>query len=385
MKKAFVIWFLGCLTLFAQPFQIGRTTLNLFDASRNRTIATEVFYPADSNANNVPVTTSTTEAFPILSFGHGFVMTFEAYQNFWEELVPQGYIMAFPKTEGTFSPSHTNFAKDLAFVIEAMNGLNNQSNSLFFSRISSKNAVMGHSMGGGCALLAKQYSTQINHVVTFAAAETNPSAIGASSALEIPSFTIAGINDCVTPPATNQLPIYNALQSSCKNYLGITGASHCQMANSNFFCSVGEGTCSPSPTISRTQQHQIIYSYLNLWLDYYLKENCVSGELFEALKGNDDTNVTNSNCKLCENLSLTNSTSTIPFKVSPNPFKELIIIKSSIETPFEYILFDLKANKILEGKAINEIQLETSFLSGGIYFLTVIQHQQKKTVKLIKH
>jgi hypothetical protein len=167
-------------------------------------------------------------------------------------------------------------------VIEAMNGLNNQSNSLFFARISPKNAVMGHSMGGGCALLAKQYSTQINHVVTFAAAETNPSAISASSTIDLPSFTIAGTNDCVTPPATNQLPIYNALQSNCKNYLGITGASHCQMANSNFFCSVGEGSCSPSPTITRAQQHQMMYSYLNLWLDYYLKENCVSGELFEA-------------------------------------------------------------------------------------------------------
>jgi hypothetical protein len=384
MWKVILFWFLGCLTLFAQPFQIGRTTLNLFDASRNRTIATEVFYPADSDANNVPVTTTTSEAFPLLSFGHGFVMTFDAYQNFWEELVPQGYIMAFPKTEGSFSPSHTNFAKDLAFVIEAMNELNTNSSSLFFSRISPNNAVMGHSMGGGCALLAKQYYTQINHVVTFAAAETNPSAIGAASALEIPSFTIAGINDCVTPPATNQLPIYNALQSSCKNYLGITGASHCQMADFNFFCSVGDGTCSPSPTITRDEQHQIIFSYLNLWLDYYLKENCISGGLFEALKTNDDDNVTNSNCQLCENLSLANTNSSF-FEVSPNPFNELITIKSNNEVYLEYTLYDLKANKILEGRGISNLQLETSFLSSGIFFLTVIQNQQKKTVKLIKH
>jgi esterase/lipase len=384
MKKAFVFWFLGCFTLFAQPFQIGRTTLNLIDASRNRTIATEVFYPADTNGTDVPITVSSSQTFPLLSFGHGFVMTFEAYQNFWEELVPQGYIMAFPKTEGTFSPSHTNFAKDLAFVIEAMNVLNNQTNSPFFSRISSKNAVMGHSMGGGCALLAKQYSTQINHVVTFAAAETNPSAIGASSALEIPSFTIAGINDCVTPPVSNQLPIYNALQSSCKNYLGITGASHCQMADFNFFCSVGDGTCSPSPTITRDEQHEIIFSYLNLWLDYYLKENCVSGELFETLKTNDNENVTNSNCQLCENLSLFN-TNTSYFDVLPNPFSDFIQIKSKNNISFYYSLFDVKANKILEGKSNQELQLETSFLPVGIYFLTVSQNQEKKTVKLIKH
>lgn len=384
MKKVFLFWFLGCIAVTAQPFQIGRTTLNLFDSSRNRTIATEVFYPADSNANNVPVTTSTSEAFPLLSFGHGFVMTFEAYENFWEALVPQGYIIAFPKTEGSLSPSHINFAKDLAFVIEAMNELNNNSSSLFFSRISPKNAVMGHSMGGGCALLSKQYSTQINHVVTFAAAETNPSAIGASSALEIPSLTIAGINDCVTPPATNQLPIYNALQSNCKNYLGITGASHCQMADFNFFCSIGDGSCSPSPTITRDEQHQIIFSYLNLWLDYFLKENCVSGELFEALKTNDETNVTNSNCQLCENLSLTN-TNTSYFEVSPNPFNEIITLKSKNEISFEYALYDLKANKVLKGKAIGELKLETSFLPVGIYFLTMSQNQQKKTIKLIKH
>ncbi|RXR34230.1 T9SS type A sorting domain-containing protein [Flavobacterium piscinae] len=384
MGKVILFWFLGCLTLFAQPFQIGRTTLNLFDASRNRTIATEVFYPADTNGTDVPITVSSSQTFPLLSFGHGFVMTFEAYQNFWEELVPQGYIMAFPKTEGSITPSHTNFAKDLAFVIEAMNELNSNSSSLFFSRISPKNAVMGHSMGGGCALLAKQYSTQINHVVTFAAAETNPSAISASSTIDLPSFTIAGINDCVTPPATNQLPIYNTLQSSCKNYLGITGASHCQMANFNFFCSVGEGTCSPSPSITRTEQHQIIFSYLNLWLDYYLKENCVSGELFEALKTKDNDNVTNSNCLLCENLSLANLNNSF-FEVSPNPFNESISIKSNNEVYFEYTLYDLKANKILEGRGISNLQLETSFLTSGIFFLTVIQNQQTKTVKLIKH
>ncbi|MBC8883589.1 T9SS type A sorting domain-containing protein [Flavobacterium piscinae] len=215
-------------------------------------------------------------------------------------------------------------------------------------------------------------------------AETNPSAISASSTIDLPSFTIAGINDCVTPPATNQLPIYNTLQSSCKNYLGITGASHCQMANFNFFCSVGEGTCSPSPSITRTEQHQIIFSYLNLWLDYYLKENCVSGELFEALKTKDNDNVTNSNCLLCENLSLANLNNSF-FEVSPNPFNESISIKSNNEVYFEYTLYDLKANKILEGRGISNLQLETSFLTSGIFFLTVIQNQQTKTVKLIKH
>lgn len=368
----------------AQPFQVGKTTLSLFDSSRNRTIATEVFYPADSNGTNVPVTTATSSEFPVLSFGHGFVMEYDAYQNFWEALVPQGYIIAFPKTEGSFSPSHTNFAKDLAFVVDAMNLLNTQSSSIFFNRISSKNAVMGHSMGGGCALLAKQYSTQINHIVTFAAAETNPTAIGAAATITIPTFTVAGKNDCVSPPNSNQIPIYEALTSSCKNYLAITGASHCQMADSNFLCSFGEATCSPSATISRDEQHETIFSYVNLWLDYYLKENCVSGQLFEALKASDEINETVSNCELCEALSVIANLSNDLFTIYPNPFQNEIQIQSKIQIAFEFVMYDNTGKKVSEGKSVGSVKQVTSSLAKGIYYLKVVQEGHFKTVKLIK-
>ena len=34
-------------------------------------------------------------------------MEWSAYQNLWEEIVPKGYIMVFPKTEmGLFSTDH---------------------------------------------------------------------------------------------------------------------------------------------------------------------------------------------------------------------------------------------------------------------------------------
>lgn len=385
MKKLlFLLWICSC-TVVAQPFQVGRTTISLFDSSRNRTIPTEVFYPANSNGTDVSVTNLTSDLFPVLSFGHGFVMGFDAYENFWETLVPQGYIIAFPKTEGSFSPLHTNFAKDLAFVIEAMNQLNTDSNSLFYSRVSSKNAVMGHSMGGGCALLAIQYSTQINHIITFAAAETNPTAIGASSTITIPSLTIAGQNDCVSPPNSNQIPIYEALTSSCKNYLGIFGASHCQMANSNFLCSLGEATCSPAATISRDEQHETIFSYVNLWLDYYLKENCVSGQLFEALKTADQVNETDSNCELCEALSVSANQLNTIFTISPNPFHNEIHIQSKNHNLFVYEIYDITGKKVIEGQVSKNINVPSSSFSKGVYFLKIIQEGDYKTFKIIKN
>jgi predicted dienelactone hydrolase len=150
LKLIFLLLVLFGNQLYAQPVQIGRTTVTLIDTSRNnRSIATEIYYPADVSGNNVAVTTSTTIKFPILSFGHGFVMTWDAYQNIWEALVPEGFIIAFPKTEGGLSPSHANFGKDLEFVLSALNALGLDAASLFYNRIDSMKCVIGHSMGGG--------------------------------------------------------------------------------------------------------------------------------------------------------------------------------------------------------------------------------------------
>src|SRR5688572_25298646 len=110
--------FLLCRNLIAQPFQIGHTTITFTDPSRNnRAIPTEVYYPADVTGNNVPVTLANNSRFPLLGFGHGFVMTWDAYENIWDALDPNGYIIASPKTEGTLMPSHLEFGKDIAFVI----------------------------------------------------------------------------------------------------------------------------------------------------------------------------------------------------------------------------------------------------------------------------
>ena len=109
---------LFCNNLIAQHFQVGHTTITLIDTSRSsRAIPTEIYYPADVAGNNVPFTIATNDKFPVISFGHGFVMTWDAYQNIWDAVVPEGFIIAFPKTEGSLSPSHAEFGKDIAFVI----------------------------------------------------------------------------------------------------------------------------------------------------------------------------------------------------------------------------------------------------------------------------
>jgi pimeloyl-ACP methyl ester carboxylesterase len=384
---------LTCNVSLAQTFQIGHTTITFVDSSRsNRSIPTEIYYPADVAGDNVPVTNAVNDKFPVLSFGHGFVMTWEAYQNIWEAVVEDGFIMAFPKTETGIAPSHADFGKDIVFVIEKLNSLDQDSTSLFFNRIDSMNCVMGHSMGGGAAFLAAQFSPVVKTLATLAPAETNPSAIQAATSSIIPSLIFAGGNDCVTPPATNQLPMYDSLQASCKTYISILGGSHCQMANTNFLCNIGEATCSPTPTISRAVQHTIINRYLLPWLNFQLKNDCVAGSIFDSTIAADSSINFQKTCLLCSSTSSSEIESNFNFELFPNPFKESLMVRLSQSTNKEFLveLYSMNGAKLLTRKVHNSIPNERHKLDlpnnllKGIYLLKVTSDKEIISKKIVK-
>lgn len=362
------------LSLYAQPYAIGHTTITFQDASRsNRSVPTEIYYPADSAGDNVSITAITTDDFPVLAFGHGFVMGWDSYQSLWEALVPKGYIMAFPKTEGSLSPSHAEFGKDLSFVINQINGLGASTGSIFAGRVAELNAVMGHSMGGGAAFLAAQSNPSIKSILTLAAAETNPSAIAAAANISIPALVFAGQNDCVTPPAGNQVAMYNALNSSCKTYLEIIGGSHCQMADSNFLCNFGEATCTPQATITRAQQQAVLNQFAASWLEAQLKLNCDAGAIFNTELASDLRISFERNCLQCVPLS-SNADAEKKSKVliGPNPFGSLITIHNENRQRLEVTLRDSSSRSIMSASITNEAtEINAEFLSSGIYFYTI--------------
>ena len=356
---------------FGQDYQIGHTTINFIDGSRDgRSIPTEIYYPADTAGDNVSFPAGNADKFPSIVFGHGFVMTWDAYQNIWEGLVPKGFIIAFPKTEGGILPSHLDYGKDLAFVADEVKNLGTLSSNTFYQRVAPLNAVMGHSMGGGAAFLAAQLNTSITTLVTLAPAETNPSAIGAAGSISIPALVISGGNDCVAPAAANQLPMYNALLSSCKTYVSINGGSHCQMANSNFLCQLGEATCSPSAEISRDTQHQILNDYLVSWLEAQLQANCVAGAAFNNLIATDSRVAYEKNCDQCEALAVS-ETLKEGLEVYPNPFSNQITIHSPDNTVRTIAVYDATSRLILQQDIIDMAKIETGSFESGIYFYTI--------------
>lgn len=385
MKKIFftcLLLVLGKANVFSQ-FAIGHTTITFTDSTRsNRTVATEIYYPADIAGDNVPVATGT-QTFPVLSFGHGFVMTYDAYANIWETVVPAGYIMAFPKTEGGIAPSHAAFGSDLAFVLTAIHNLSHTSTSFFYNRADTMNCVMGHSMGGGASFIAAQNNPDIKALLNFAAAETSPSAIAAANAITQPALIFAGGNDCVAPPAANQLPMYNSLQSLCKTYISITGGSHCQMADNNFLCSFGESTCSPAPAITRAAQHAIINRYILPWLDSQLKNSCGAGAIFDSLITTDVEIAFDKTCVLCNSTYVTNIENANGISVYPNPVNGLLHISTGVNKDVLMYVYDAHGILMYEKRVTTLTEsINTRNWNKGLYLFQFKTHAGSNTMRI---
>jgi dienelactone hydrolase len=291
MKKILLLLVLSPFWGFSQ-YQIGHTTVTFNDPTRNggfgsgggpgRQIQTEVYYPTYTAGENTPV--ATFPDFPVIVFGHGFAMGWDAYENIWEHLVPQGYIMAFVRTEGSLipAPSHGDFGQDLALVSTKMLALNAAAGSLFNGKVKQKSVIMGHSMGGGATMLAAANNANIAGIVGLAPAETNPSAIGVCANISVPALIFSGSSDGVTPPAEHHLPIYQGISSTCKSFVSITGGAHCYFANSNFNCDFGESTSSQGISITRAEQQQKTFAILDPWLQYVLGEDCFALNAFQS-------------------------------------------------------------------------------------------------------
>lgn len=277
----FLVWFAICPWMTGiKAFEIGHRETSYTDPSRSRTIGVTVYYPADTPGDSVPVADG---AFPVMVLGHGFLIGITSYEYIPTGLVPEGYVVILPESEGGISPNHLEFGRDLAFLCDHFQALNSDPVSPFFTHIAPESAIAGHSMGGGAGFLATGLSASVSTLVTFAAAETNPSAIAAAESITIPALIFSGTEDCVTPPESHQILMYDALQSDCKTHITITGASHCQFAQNNSTCRLGEILSGCSATISRDQQESLTIQYILPWLNRFLKHDDAAWSTFQGL------------------------------------------------------------------------------------------------------
>jgi pimeloyl-ACP methyl ester carboxylesterase len=364
----------------AQSFDVGHTSITFYDSSRNRNIETEIYYPADNPGENAPIATGN---FPVIVFGHGFLMSWESYENFWTELVPNGYVICFPTTEMTLTPSHENFGLDLTFAAIQMQNENNDNSSFFFNSLAPKTGLLGHSMGGGASFLAAENNSIISTLVTFAAAETNPSAISASLNITVPTLIFSGDDDCVVPPDENQTLMYNELASNCKTHISIIDGGHCYFADDNFNCSLGEAFCNPTIDITRKEQQLITFNFLKLWLDYSLYDDLNSFNDFDdLLQSSTQTNFT----QFCNSLAVQDISEQNSIKIYPNP----VVDKLNLHIPIKHsggvlTIYNLVGQQVYQSLITNiNNQIDISNYPNGPYFIMYDKNLITRYYKIIK-
>lgn len=379
-----MLFFIG-LTVQAQ---VGQTTLTFNDPGRTggfgsgsgsgRQIQTEIYYPATSAGQDTPPQSGT---FPVVVFGHGFTISWDAYQNVWDTLVANNYIVAFPRTEGGFLPDHEDFGLDLALCVDSIQALNTNGASILNGHIATETAIAGHSMGGGSTILAASFTNNIEAIMGFAPAETNPSAITAASSVTVPAVVFSGSADGVTPPGDHHIPIYDSLASDCKYFISITGGAHCYFANTNFNCDFGELTSSTGISVSRQDQQIIMNDYMIKWLNYYLKGDNSAKTDFNNLLTTDGRITFEESCSPATSIQET----VVETHLFPNPAHDHLRIQTG--QPMRSIRLYNELGQLVMTEPVSSHQeclLNISALSEGLYLLELeLDSGQRVKEKLV--
>lgn len=373
-----LVLFFAFFSEVSAQYAVGHFQTTFQDPARNnRSIPTEIYYPATSAGSNTPVAQG---QFPVIVFGHGFAMVWTAYENLWEEFVPRGYIMVFPTTEGgLISVDHQDFGWDLQFLVTAMQFEGANSFSPIFGAVANNTALMGHSMGGGAAFLAADsLSTNgnpyIKTLVGLAPAESSTngvSSIASATQVTLPAVIFSGRQDGVTPPTQHHIPMYDSLASACKTFIDIIGGAHCYFADPNFNCDFGESVASQGISITREEQHATTYAFLNAWLDYTLYDSLPAFQQFQdSLQALSQVTYMQ-DCNVMTNLEAGVGDA---FEVYPNPAQDIVTFSFPPDFNGSLHIHDLRGVRVLEREwtpsgAEQILRLSARRLPSGLYWV----------------
>lgn len=297
---------------FAAAFEIGRLDVDFVDTSRGgRVVGTRIHYPADTTATGVPVAAG---AFPVVAFAHGLNVNAGRNAPVWEALVPNGYIVALPKTE----PNGANpdeLGRDLAFVVTALHAESNDNASLFFGHVDdSGSAIGGHSMGGGASVLGAAENPWLDALFNLGALNTG--AVDAAANVSMPTLVIGGTADCVTPIAGHQLPIYQNLASDCRYLVELIDGTHCGFILTSP-CDGFEGGACPTDSLRRALQTAQTAALIVPWMDAHVKKDAAALGVFQNVLAT-DPNLTSQGT--CDVVGVPDAMGTLgSLRVHPNP------------------------------------------------------------------
>jgi alpha-beta hydrolase superfamily lysophospholipase len=413
MKKTIYFFVLILpVVIYSQVFQVGHVSVNFKDPSRTggflitggiqmsgagRDIGTEIYYPANTTGNNVALASG---KFPVIVFAHGFVMTYDNYDNIYNHLAAKGYIVALPRTEGGFSPNHLDFSKDIALLadqVKQLNTLNTPSGiTIFNGKVKQSVALGGHSMGAGCSMVGAQNNTTISALFNMATATSNStgvSSLAGASLVTVPVLIISGEKDCVADSLV-QNTHYTNLASATKFHIILKSLTHCDFGNgTSSNCTLGQTISGCGNTVNNAAAFNRYMNYLVPFLNKVLKDSCAEGQRFM------DTVNTASGLRaglkkqgtlVCglQSVSIKNLNDQV--SIYPNPAKSLVTIQLNGQFAISEIeLMDTQGKKLALIKGFNQqnnsYSIDINEWPDGVYFIKITGNQLSSYYKFVKN
>jgi predicted dienelactone hydrolase len=287
-------------------YRAGVRTVELRDASRDRVLPVEIWYPiardaTDGTANIYridlplygPVAAMCTPArrdaaplssgsFPLVIFSHGFGGI--RFQSFFltEFLATHGFVVAAPDhptntladfarfgDDAVTAQSAVDRPLDVLFVRDALlRGIDGLAIGIDPARI----AVSGHSFGAWTAIESARRATDLRVVVPLAPGFRAPSTPAVSVELARPLLLFGGSEDRTTPFDTDQRPAYEAAVSP-KALVRVLGAGHMDFSD---VCGIStiegffDDGCDPAridPAIVHDRVRVLVLAFLRRYLD----------------------------------------------------------------------------------------------------------------------
>jgi hypothetical protein len=384
----------------AQEWNIGNMQMTFTDPSRgNRQINTRIYYPADLAGPNQPLGSPANKPFPVIVFGHDQQISYNHYAYIWNEFATKGFIVVLPKTEMGSSMNVVEFAKDMAFIVDQFVAMDNTPGSFMYQRYMGRSCVMGHGIGGSAATFAVQYSPNITTMVSLAATETTPSAITAASLVTVPSVVVGGGEDCVSPIATHQMPMFDNIDSDCKFFVNLLEATHCHFAQNAGACIWSSTICGGSPCNVVSTNSNTGYLLVS-FLRYYLKFNAPALDKFYWKLGSKAQdwsyimvcNLVNTPRYSDSELASLDEETPVSMNVYPNPVKQgntlNLVVRSEESMTGKAVVTNLMGQivatqNLVFDDVITETEISVGNIAKGNYMVTVYTEQGKTTKPLI--
>jgi dienelactone hydrolase len=174
---------------------------------------------------------------PAVALSHGWLQPARRYSDTMRYLASWGFVVVAPDTERGPIPSHGAMAMDLTTALDLV-----ATGKLGNGRVRvdpEKLGVIGHSIGGGAAVLAAAARSGIGAVVTVTAAATHPSAVEAAARVRVPGLHLTGADDDMAEGDGSSIAAAWAGEAQLRT---VKGASHLGLAEGSHWSSTLTGS-----------------------------------------------------------------------------------------------------------------------------------------------